>query len=303
LPATRITPDVDARARSLFGRVRSVHRAAIYIDLDRVDGILVVAIDDVGGVPGCILVQGSRDLRETGIRPRMAFGAESNGWSIPSANVSITFDQSRTRVWSPALPAIASFRRTFRAAACVAAARWVAADRAPEGGLGPILARRAASSAPGDPWLIRARTLVDIQVQALRAGDVARAAQAAVDLIGLGTGLTPSGDDYLVGLLAGLEASGDPALDTLAATIAANAEDRTTTIGASMLGHAAVGAYSERLHDVLVAIAAGRVEQLATPIERAMAFGATSGADTLVGLFAALDLALARPRAMNRSAA
>jgi hypothetical protein len=48
---------------------------------------------------------------------------------------------------------------------------------------------------------------------------------------------------------------------------------------------------------VLVALAIGRPDGLGTTITRAMAYGATSGSDTLVGLFGALDIAaLARAR-------
>jgi hypothetical protein len=115
-----------------------------------------------------------------------------------------------------------------------------------------------------------------------------------IGLIGLGIGLTPSGDDYLVGLLAGLEATDHPARPALAAAIALHGPSRTTAIGAAALGHAARGAYAERLHDVLVALAGGRADDLSRTIERAMAYGATSGSDTLVGLFAGLDLAVAR---------
>jgi hypothetical protein len=166
---------------------------------------------------------------------------------------------------------------------------------APNGGLAPTLSGHAAS---GDPWLARAADLIDAQLEALRSGEVAAAIDPTIALIGLGIGLTPSGDDYLVGLMAGLEATDHAARPALAAAIAKHAPARTTAVGAAALDHATRGAYSERLHDVLVALAGddrvNRVDDLARPIARAMAYGATSGGDTLVGLFGALDLALAR---------
>jgi hypothetical protein len=296
--ATRLTPDVRARDRTLFGQVRSVHRAAIYVDLDGPDGLLVVAIDDVGGVPGGILVGGVTDLRETAIEPAMAFRPDAVGWSLPSAGIAI--DSSRAVGWSPTLPAAAAFSLTPAVAWSADAVRRLAADRAPEGGLAPMLSD---GDEPADPWLARARVLIGTQLTALTAGDVASAVGATVGLIGLGVGLTPSGDDYLVGLLAGLEASGNPARNVLAAAIATHAPGRTTTIGASMLVHATRGAFAERLHDVLVAIASGRQDALSTLIGRAVAYGATSGTDTLVGMLAALDLARAHPSTVTRSAA
>jgi len=261
-----------------------------------------VATADVGGLPGGILVGEVTDLRQTGIRPGMAFVPSTDGWSIPSAGVGI--DASRAATWSPTLPAAASLRLTAELARTVAAARRHAADRAPAGGLAPMLSGSdRGGDRGGDPWLTRARALIGSQLEALRLGDVAAAMAPTVGLMGLGVGLTPSGDDYLVGLLAGMEATDDPPRHGLAAVIAGHAPLRTTAIGAAALGQASRGAFAERLHDVLVALARGRLDQLAVPIERAMTYGATSGSDTLVGLFAALDVAIARSQRRPGAAA
>lgn len=289
LAATRLTPDVGGRGRTLVGRVRSVHRAAIYVEGPAPDGLLVVAIDDVGGVPGGILVRGVSDLRETGARPGMVVLPSPGGLAIPEAGIAI--DVTRAVSWSPALPAAARFAPATELARTAAAARRVAAELAPKGGLAPML---SGSTGPGDPWLVRARALIEAQLGAMGTGDVATALGPTIHLIGLGIGLTPSGDDYLVGLLAGLHATGDPDRHDLGAAIGLRAPGRTTAVGAAALGHATRGAFSERLHDLLAALARGRLDELETPIRRTMAYGATSGSDTLVGLFAALDLAVSR---------
>jgi hypothetical protein len=289
LAATRLTPDVGGRGRTLAGRVQSVHRAAIYVERPAPDGLLVVAVDDVGGVPGGILVRGASDLRETGARPGMVVVPSPDGLAIPEAGIDINV--TRAVSWSPALPAAARFAPAAELARTAAAARRVAADLAPEGGLAPML---SGGAAPDDPWLVRARDLIGAQLEAITTGDVATALGPTSHLIGLGIGLTPSGDDYLVGLLAGLQATGDPDRHDLGAAIAVRAPGRTTAVGAAALGHATRGAFSERLHDLLVALARGRLDDLEAPIRRTMAYGATSGSDTLVGLFAALDLAVAR---------
>ena len=75
---------------------------------------------------------------------------------------------------------------------------------------------------------------------------------------------------------------------------AANQAGDTALHSAAALGHATRGAFSERLHDLLAALVRGRLDDLEAPIRRTMAYGATSGSDTLVGLFAALDLAVSR---------
>lgn len=294
LAATRLTPDVSFANRMFSGRVLSVHRAALYVDFPtpRTHAprtLLVVAIDDVGGVPGGILVAGIGDLRETGIRPGMAVVPSVRGVVIPSAGIEI--DDSGAFSWSPALPAAARLAQTPQLGRTVAAARRLAAAHVRPGGLARAI---PGADRPADPWQARAAHLIERQLEALAAGDVLEASDLAIELIGLGVGLTPSGDDYLVGLLAGLDATNDPVRYALATAIAAHADLRTTTIGAAALHHAAAGAFAERLHDVLIAMAIGGLDDLARAIERATAYGSTSGGDTLVGLFAALDLVLAR---------
>jgi len=298
LAATRLTPDVGRRGVTHTGRVRSVHRAAIYIDRSAPADLLTVAIDDVGGVPGGILVECATDLRALGIRPGMVAMRSPRGFAIPAAAVEI--DLSRAVTWSPALPPAARIGLAPELARTAATARRLAAELAPAGGLAPMLSGRVG---PGDPWLVRARALVDPQLEALGSGDVAAALGPTIDLIGLGIGLTPSGDDYLIGLLAGLAAAGDPARDALATAIAIHGPARTTAVGAAALGHATRGAFSERLHDVLVAVAGHRLDDLGRALERALAYGATSGSDTLVGLLAALDLAVVRSARVAGAAA
>ena len=286
LAATRLTPDVETRRLTLFGRVRSVHRAAIYVDLDGPPGALVIAIESVGGVPAGILVRGSTNLAALGVRAGMSFEPTAGGWSIPSAGIRI--DAAGAATWSPALPLTARLVTGPDLARRIAAARAIAARSVRSGGLWPS----GAAHSSEEPWLSRARALIDALLDGLGNDDGDRATGAALGLVGLGIGLTPSGDDYLVGLLAGLEATGHPLHGLLAAAVAADVPGGTTSVGAAGLTHASLGAYPERLHDVLVAVAseAATSGDLVRAVERAMELGATSGSDTLAGLFAALDL-------------
>jgi Protein of unknown function (DUF2877) len=287
LPATSLTPDVAARTGTLAGRVRSVHRAGIWLDLDEPGDLLAIALDDVGGIPGGILVGGIDDLRTIGVRPGMAMTATTEELAIAAAPLRIGLTEAR--VWSASLSAdarLANPPAEGRAMAAWVVARELAGTLAPGSGLGPLL---GAGRRPAEPWFELAVELLGRQTAAIRDEDAITARESTAALIGLGPGLTPSGDDYLVGLLAGLDAIGHPARPVIAAVVAAEAPGRTTAIGASLLRHAAHGAYAERLHDVIVALRP-RSEGLAASIARAMAYGATSGADTLVGLFAGIGL-------------
>jgi Protein of unknown function (DUF2877) len=292
-----LTPDVETRRQTLFGRVRSVHRAAVYVDLEAPPGALVIAIESVGGLPAGILVRGSTNLVALGVRRGMSFEPTRGGWSIPSAGIRI--DATGAATWSPALPRAARLVRGPDLARRVAVAGAIASRSVRSGGLWPSEPRSSE-----EPWLIRARGLIDALLDGLRNDDGDRAAKAAVGLVGLGIGLTPSGDDYLVGMLAGLEAARHPLHDLLAAAVADDVSARTTSVGAASLTHASHGAFPERLHDVLVAVAgAGATPgDLVRAVEQAMEFGATSGSDTLAGLFAALDLPAAADRSERRAA-
>jgi hypothetical protein len=120
------------------------------------------------------------------------------------------------------------------------------------------------------------------------------AARQVKRLIGWGEGLTPAGDDFLVGLLAGLDAltQGHPARlhfrDALAAAVVGLA-GRTTSISAHCLRLAAGGHVGEPLlglRDALTTEPRAHVADEA--LHAALAIGATSGADAVTGLLAAL---------------
>ncbi|HEY6512580.1 MAG TPA: DUF2877 domain-containing protein [Burkholderiaceae bacterium] len=128
---------------------------------------------------------------------------------------------------------------------------------------------------------------------ACRALDAAQALRHVARLVGWGEGLTPAGDDFLIGLIAGLDALVDGTgrrelRDALAATLR-DAAPRTTPIAAHYLRLAADGHFAEpllRLRDALLGEDDDQVVDAA--LRTALDVGATSGADTVSGLLAAL---------------
>ena len=284
LAATRLALDLVPRHRALRGRVHSVHRAAIAVEVGGTDELVTIAIESVGGLPGAILVGGIRDLRLLGVRRGLAVTPIPDGWAIHDAGVLV--DSTAAALWSAALPGDARLDPSPELLRRVDNARQRISIRARPGGLWAVGTGQA-----DDPWLTRARGLLAAVGSAVAGDELASARSACLDLVGLGVGLTPSGDDALVGLLAGLEATGHPLRGALGAAIGHAATGRTTAQAATALRHAAAGRYSERLHDVLRAIGRAQTAQpgLETAIDTALAFGATSGGDTLSGLFAAID--------------
>lgn len=129
---------------------------------------------------------------------------------------------------------------------------------------------------------------------ACRALDTGLAVRLAEALIGWGEGLTPAGDDFLVGLLAGLGAfvqADERRLAFHAALVAAIARgtSRTTPIAAHYLRLAAGGHFTEPLVDARDGLLCEpRQAWVDAALGRALAVGATSGADTISGLLAGL---------------
>jgi hypothetical protein len=115
-------------------------------------------------------------------------------------------------------------------------------------------------------------------------------ASAVNSLIGLGPGLTPSGDDLLVGYMAGLWCTvrnrNERAqfISNLGETIS-RLSYKTNDISRTYLYHAVRGQVSSRLADLAEAICYGvEPTQLHKTAEPAMSVGQTSGMDAVTGL-------------------
>ena len=114
------------------------------------------------------------------------------------------------------------------------------------------------------------------------------------DLVGLGTGLTPSGDDILTGYLAGLwcTVNGKPerrALLSVAAGLVRQYSTQTTDIARTYLLLAARGQVSSRLIDLAEAICRGaQPERVSEIAEAALQVGHTSGMESVYGLLLGL---------------
>lgn len=113
--------------------------------------------------------------------------------------------------------------------------------------------------------------------------DFDQAAPVIEGLLGVGRGLTPSGDDVIIGLMLMLTTS----LKAAAARLVTEAYQRTTTISANLIECAADGEADERLINVIEGIVAGRP----SPDECAagvLEWGSSSGMDALAGMAIAL---------------
>jgi len=168
----------------------------------------------------------------------------------------------------------------------------VANTAMPEGrrGADPDLVDRVAGTVECAPALrsVRAQEARACLAEGLRTGDAIAFAYGALGLVGLGEGLTPAGDDFLVGALAVVHRFAPSWLrkhPAVAAAIDAHAAGATTTVAREFVSHALAGHFAESLIELMTAESFEAVERAAT---RLLDMGATSGADALTGVRAAI---------------
>jgi hypothetical protein len=124
--------------------------------------------------------------------------------------------------------------------------------------------------------------------QALARGDMGGSLSLMRRLLGVGRGLTPSGDDLAIGLVLLLsrwgEALGldDSWLD-LSSQIVGAAYERTTTLSANLIESASWGQSDERLVAVVDSLVTGRPAK-SECVSRLFGWGSSSGIDAFVGM-------------------
>ncbi|MEO8924011.1 MAG: DUF2877 domain-containing protein [Caldimonas sp.] len=171
---------------------------------------------------------------------------------------------------------------------CRSAARWQPAPpHSPAPGLEGRLAELAAATA-GRCW--HGAAAIARRVTAALLDEPLSLPGVLAQVVGRGPGLTPAGDDVLVGILAALRLAPSTLAATHAAVLARSVEPRlgsTTDLSAHLLRQAARGLFSRSLHELVSALADDTAPgPLHERIDRALAIGATSGADACTGVLA-----------------
>lgn len=118
------------------------------------------------------------------------------------------------------------------------------------------------------------------KIDGLMRGD----ADAAVGLLGLGRGLTPSGDDFLCGFFSTLYAACDNRFDAVRDALLQNL-DRTTAISAAYVKSALQNEYCTVYDHAVRTVLSD--EPFALNCDFVLKMGASSGTDTLLGVLAA----------------
>lgn len=150
------------------------------------------------------------------------------------------------------------------------------------------------AAATDDPVMSHAKPLLLDMTDACRRRDRQRIALGAGQLIGLGGGLTPSGDDFLGGLLFGIRsllAAYPGAGLSDQAILVAPYRTRTNPISFAILDDLANGSAIEPLHHIVNGILSRASHEIVHPfILQLTQVGHSTGWDMLAGLFAGLLL-------------
>jgi hypothetical protein len=136
--------------------------------------------------------------------------------------------------------------------------------------------------------IVAAREPASLLVEGLLAGDELACLDSAQRLAGLGSGLTPSGDDFIVGVLYALCLLHPTDAVPLGTAIARRAAPRTTRLSAAWLNAAAHGEAGSLWHALIDALTVGDDASLQIAVMDLLRVGHTSGADALAGFVAIL---------------
>lgn len=274
--APLVATGAEMRVHSVFDRAANLMfmgRPPGWLPL----GMMTVAHEPLGNLPQGILVPAA-------VGPLRRLARVGQGVSLEGGRLRLgdgAIDLGEAPSWDPSLDAVRA--RLWDAAW---RERWSAAWRALESDV---------SQASMNPLWGVASDKVERLMAALAKRELGRAIDAAEQIVGLGPGLTPSGDDLLTGLMIGLRCL--PAGRGSVGFVQAWAEGvralagRTTDVSRVYLEWAARGRATERLRNVADAIVwAPTGDHLAGAVSAALQVGSTSGADGLLGLLLGLRL-------------
>jgi hypothetical protein len=273
----------SARGRHLPGRVHSVFDRTVNVTGS--DGALfTLASREVDDAPDTLVLD-AKSLGPWNLSPGDTVVA-TNAGLLAGGRIGIRLQGAAA--WHAALPAYPADESRLRAN--------VARVRAQ-------LGERPIASAPAHArtgFACEMATVLErralLLCGALREGDAKAAVGHGRSMIGLGPGLTPSGDDFLVGLFAVLHVPQSPCsgLAPLCRNMAADAQRQTHAISAAALQAAARGRVRKRIEVLLREMMTGTRERVDQALGAVLAIGSSSGTDIAAGVACGFECQLQR---------
>lgn len=203
-------------------------------------------------------------------------------------------DLGGTAIWSP--PPLPGWSGAT-AQAGIASLRAELPPEIPEGGLATVLASPEVAHRSVEPVLRAALPAIDSLLHWVVNCAATDPPEASLcRLLGLGPGLTPSGDDFLGGVLVALRLSGRAdAADRLACAIDRLGPDRTNEISLAHLRAVSRFGLAEKLRRVVTEIFRGEAGQQRATLVSLSDAAHHSPWDTLAGLAAAFEAICGQP--------
>lgn len=151
------------------------------------------------------------------------------------------------------------------------------------------------STMPQSPFDVEMSKILEERILMLQAEIIKKGMPNVVDcairLVGLGPGLTPSGDDFLVGLFTSMNIPNSPLYlhRTHAEEVIKNAKALTNDISYIALKKASYGQVRESIIQLVQSIFTGKEEEVITSLNKVLNIGSSSGTDIALGLYFGLE--------------
>jgi hypothetical protein len=288
---------------------RTIGRRAAEIVKQKRHGLVLAVFDqsvylDAGGdlfaIVGEALYDGPINIRLAGTHSIGNLELQpGQDWEIAPGRLcrqdGLAIDLETASIWTPSPVVDAVDRLKARAGLHSLLDRLDLAQRSNQGLLDLVLGRPVSSSAidrAAAPLLAELRA----SMPGWLCGSSDLKASPVQSLIGLGAGLTPSGDDLLGGILITCHRLGArrraAELDGMLRPLLG---ERTNPISAAHLKAASAGLGAAPLHDLLDAVIDDRQEDMPDALDAVLKIGHSSGADALGGIILTLESHLASP--------
>lgn len=268
------------------GHVHSVFRQTLNISAD--DGKLYcIASAGQDNAPRSIRVAAPIPFNEMGIEPGDKVQVTEGKLTLSQ----VTIDMAGITCWQSALPAFPGREAWPTLDNSIQVLRQCIERHGKSGGLRELWfeSQLATSSFFGALLTENARNFL----LALRNQDCNEAYCRGCELIGLGGGLTPSGDDFCAALITIINMPGSPFAENyrqLGYRLADSARRQTTVISQDMLELAAYGQARENVIALLREVSGGSAALIEAAVMKVLQYGSLSGTDWAVGLTAGLEL-------------
>jgi len=285
----------------LKGRVLSVYKRSLNLVFGKEEVLVSVVPDSTGKLPNAILYRNPKrlgiDFNLFDIKQNMKAVLDIDSLSIQEAGTKINFDKATVYSYKNRnQPKLDSWENIYsRSYLCKNRIR---RERLESSGLLPlinhshaIVSGRLIPATELDRRCQKAWVCLAEIFLGLKGQDIEQTKKGLTGLVGLGIGLTPSGDDVLLGLISLLKSVPVQLwiVDRFSRLIGDMARERTNRISAAYLIHASRGEVSERVGKFVMAILSGPNNALFDELMNMLHYGHTSGIEIVFGVLLGVD--------------